>query len=150
MATTKWNFKAGDRVRCINCIWTDGYVTFGEVYVVDHYNPNGYLIKLKGIDFYFPSYNFEPEILHPVNKPEQLEMFEKEEMSKDHINHPEHYTLGKIEVFDFIKAWDLSFAEGNVIKYVVRAPWKGRPVDDLKKARWYLDQLIKKAEDDNG
>jgi hypothetical protein len=62
------------------------------------------------------------------------------------VNKPSHYTLGKIEVFDFIKAWELSFAEGNVVKYVVRAPHKKNQLEDLKKARWYLDQLIKEAE----
>lgn len=66
--------------------------------------------------------------------------------TSDPVSHPAHYTLGKIEVYDFIKAWDLSFAEGNVVKYVVRAPHKGKQLQDLKKARWYLDQLIKEAE----
>ena len=67
-------------------------------------------------------------------------------MKDDPVSHPSHYTLGKIEVFDFIKAWDMSFPEGNVIKYVTRAPYKGKRLQDLKKARWYLDQLIKEAE----
>ena len=64
----------------------------------------------------------------------------------DKINHPDHYTMGGIECFDFINSWELSFTEGNVIKYVVRAPYKGKPVEDLKKARWYLDKLIEAAE----
>lgn len=67
---------------------------------------------------------------------------------KDDVSRPAHYTMGKIEVYDFITAWDLSFAEGNVVKYVVRAPYKGSKLKDLKKARWYLDQLIAKAEQD--
>lgn len=67
---------------------------------------------------------------------------------KDDVNRPEHYTLGGIEVYDFIKAWELSFAEGNVIKYTVRAPHKANKLKDLRKARWYLDQLIKEAEAD--
>lgn len=62
------------------------------------------------------------------------------------INHPPHYTAGGIEVFDFIESWNLTFAEGNVLKYVMRAPTKGDEVADLKKARWYLDKLIAKAE----
>jgi hypothetical protein len=66
---------------------------------------------------------------------------------KDDVNQPEHYTLGKIEVYDFINAWDLSFAQGNVIKYTVRAPYKGSELKDLKKARWYLDKLIEQAEE---
>lgn len=69
-----------------------------------------------------------------------------EEVPKDDINKPEHYTVGGIEVYDFIKAWELSFAEGNVIKYTVRAPYKNSRLKDLKKAHWYLNQLIKEAE----
>lgn len=158
MATAKWNFKQGDRVRCINSAWSDGLVRFGDVYTVECYNPNGYLMKLEDMNFWFPSYNFEPEILHVLQNPDQLELFPREDLrektmrheGRDPVNHPDHYTMGKIEVYDFIKAWDMGFAEGNVVKYVVRAPYKGRAVEDLKKARWYLDQLIKKAEDDHG
>ena len=64
----------------------------------------------------------------------------------DDINNPSHYTLGSIECLDFIEAWDLDFREGNVVKYVVRAPYKGSKLKDLKKARFYLDRLIKDAE----
>lgn len=73
---------------------------------------------------------------------------ERKVSSKDDVNHPVHYTLARIEVFDFIKAWDLDFAAGNVVKYVVRSPYKGTRLKDLKKARWYLDQLIKDASDE--
>lgn len=66
---------------------------------------------------------------------------------KDDVNNPFHYTAGTIEVFDFISAWNLSFAEGNVVKYLIRAPYKGSRLKDLKKARWYLDQLIAEAEE---
>lgn len=65
---------------------------------------------------------------------------------KDDIHTPSHYTQGKIEPAEFIEANELDFFEGNVIKYVVRAPYKGTPVKDLKKARWYLDRLIRRAE----
>ena len=70
------------------------------------------------------------------------------EPTVDDVNNPAHYTMGGIEVYDFIQSWELSFAEGNVIKYTVRAPYKGSRLKDLKKARWYLDQLIKDAEND--
>jgi len=79
-------------------------------------------------------------------QPQQLEFNFMEEAASDDVNSPSHYTLGKIEVHDFIKAWELSFDEGNVIKYVVRAPYKGSQLKDLKKARWYIDQLINDAE----
>lgn len=64
----------------------------------------------------------------------------------DMVNHPPHYTAGSIEVFDFIEAWNLTFAEGAIIKYIMRAPYKKNEVEDLKKAKWYLDKLIAKAE----
>lgn len=79
-----------------------------------------------------------------MNEPEAANV----DPHKDDVNNPQHYTLGSIEVFDFIEAWELNFAEGNVIKYVVRAPFKETRVKDLKKARWYLDKLIEAAENE--
>lgn len=58
------------------------------------------------------------------------------------INHPSHYNRGKIEVIDFIEDQGLSFHLGNVIKYIARAGYKGDKLEDLKKARWYLDRYI--------
>lgn len=143
---SKFDFKVGDRVRCINASHNSTFV-FGDIYTISALDSAKYvMLTHEHPDVWIPTYNFEPEIMRS-KEPEQLDLFP---MPKDNINHPEHYTLGKIEVFDFIKAWDLSFAEGNVVKYVVRAPHKGRAVDDLKKARWYLDQLIKQAEHDYG
>ncbi len=70
-----------------------------------------------------------------------------EEMEKnDIINHPEHYTKGGIEVREFIDSWHLDFNSGNVIKYVVRAPYKGTELQDLKKAQNYLNHLIELKE----
>ncbi len=60
----------------------------------------------------------------------------------DVINRPEHYTFSGVEVIDAIEAWDLGFHLGNVVKYVARAGRKGSRVEDLKKARWYLDREI--------
>lgn len=68
----------------------------------------------------------------------------------DMINHPQHYTSGKIEVIDFIEDKGLNFNLGNVVKYVARAGHKkssGKSVDakaleDLKKARWYIEREI--------
>lgn len=60
----------------------------------------------------------------------------------DAVNHPSHYTRGKIEVIDFIEDQELPYHLGNVIKYVARAGYKGDKLEDLKKARWYLDRYI--------
>lgn len=60
----------------------------------------------------------------------------------DIINHPPHYTATAIEPIDVIEAWDLDFHLGQVIKYVARAEHKGRYLEDLKKAQWYLTRKI--------
>ena len=63
----------------------------------------------------------------------------------DPVQHPDHYTRGGIEVIDAIEAWDLGFRLGNAIKYIARAGHKGDRLEDLRKARWYLDREIQKA-----
>lgn len=59
----------------------------------------------------------------------------------DKINPP--YYRKNIEVSDFIDEYDLNYFEGNVIKYVVRHKQKNG-LEDLQKAKWYLERLIKK------
>ena len=68
---------------------------------------------------------------------------------KDNIN-PEYYKVGGNEVWEYMKAklspTELAGAvKFNVIKYVSRCDHKGK-VEDLKKARWYLDKLIQEIE----
>lgn len=60
----------------------------------------------------------------------------------DMVNHPPHYTTGKIEVIDFIEDKQLGFHLGNSVKYIARSAFKGTELEDLKKARWYLDRQI--------
>jgi hypothetical protein len=54
---------------------------------------------------------------------------------------PDYYKKGNIEVTDFILDQSMSFLEGNIVKYLVRHKEKSG-IDDLRKARWYLDKLI--------
>lgn len=61
-------------------------------------------------------------------------------MAEDKVNHPSHYKGFKVEAWDCIRTFD--FFTGNVVKYLMRAPYKGNAVDDLKKARWYLIWLL--------
>jgi len=70
-------------------------------------------------------------------------------MKKEMIDHPEHYNSGKIEVIEFIKSLgiDEDFCIGNAIKYISRYKHKDDPLGDLKKARWYIDYLIKQLEE---
>lgn len=64
----------------------------------------------------------------------------------DPVSHPSHYCRGGIEPLDFIVAQDLPYLAGNVVKYIARYRWKGKPVEDLKKAKFYLDRLIQETE----
>lgn len=72
----------------------------------------------------------------------------------DVVNNPSHYTDSKIEVIDYIEDKRLGFCLGNVIKYVSRAGKKmdsdksaiEKEIEDLKKARWYLDRRIYELE----
>ena len=64
----------------------------------------------------------------------------------DVVNHPSHYTDGKIEVIDFIEDKWLNFHRGNAVKYIARAGKKdsAKEIEDLEKAVWYLQREIKR------
>jgi hypothetical protein len=61
----------------------------------------------------------------------------------DIIKKPPHYNQGGIEPIDYIVANKLSYCEGNVVKYISRWKFKGG-VEDLKKAKQYIDFIIDK------
>lgn len=64
------------------------------------------------------------------------------------VNHPAHYNTGNIEVIDAIEDWGLGFSLGNAVKYIARADHKGKPVEDLEKAVWYIRREIERRVDD--
>ncbi len=70
----------------------------------------------------------------------------------DSVNHPLHYTKGKIETIDLIEEIVQHYPDPviggcvwQVIKYVSRAPHKANLVEDLAKASWYLNRAINHA-----
>jgi hypothetical protein len=69
----------------------------------------------------------------------QIEMLEPK---SDPVNHPAHYKIGGIETIDFIEAKRLNYNMGNAVKYITRADHKNNRLQDLEKARWYLDREI--------
>jgi len=72
--------------------------------------------------------------------------------AEDEVNHPAHYTKGNIEVIDFIESQPglrNNYHLASVVKYICRAPYKGVPLLDLRKARWYLDRFIQLTEREN-
>lgn len=71
----------------------------------------------------------------------------KTEPKHDPVNHPKHYIKGGIETIDVIEAFELNFQLANCCKYILRHGDKNG-LEDLKKARWYLDREISKQEED--
>jgi|TARA_B100001093_G_scaffold446605_1_gene451041 hypothetical protein len=83
-------------------------------------------------------------------KDDILEGFEHQD---DQVNHPSHYRAGHIECIDYISDFltdpeYIGYLRGSVAKYLHRWPYKNGH-QDLKKAAWYLDRLIKEVEANN-
>ncbi len=72
--------------------------------------------------------------------------------NKDMVDHPPHYNKGGIETIDAIQSAlgdDFeSYLQGNILKYMWRYKYKNG-VEDLKKARWYLNKMIEVVENDD-
>ena len=69
----------------------------------------------------------------------------------DNVSHPAHYTGGGIECIDAMKSALTpdefrGYLRGNAVKYLWRYDRKGEPVEDLRKAAWYLDRLTDEME----
>ena len=74
-----------------------------------------------------------------------------EEEEEDVVNSPSHYNTGNIECIEAIEdsmspAAFKGYLKGNCMKYLWRYDYKGKPVEDLKKAGWYLSRLIEMVE----
>ena len=84
-----------------------------------------------------------PDMRNPVPMPPIMS-------ARSVVNHPNHYNVGKIEVIDAIEDWGLNFNLGNAVKYIARADHKGKPIEDLEKARWYIEREIERRKSDGG
>jgi hypothetical protein len=72
-----------------------------------------------------------------IRKPKQV----------DPVEQPDHYNKGSIEAIEAIKASMpehefRGYLKGNALKYLWRYDYKGKPVEDLRKCRWYVHRLI--------
>lgn len=74
-------------------------------------------------------------------------MMDAIEQTNDMVNSPDHYNHGKVECIEYLKdnmpfeAYT-GYLEGNCKKYLHRWRYKKKPLEDLRKSRWYLDRLI--------
>ena len=73
----------------------------------------------------------------------------------DAVNHPPHYKVGGIETIEYMKAKSTpeefkGHLRLTAIKYLSRTGYKDDALQDLKKAQWYLNRLIKECDNENG
>ena len=81
-----------------------------------------------------------------MNDREVVVTVDEPKLKKEMVNHPKHYG-GKDNPYEAIKvieAWNLGFCLGNTIKYIARAGKKDATIQELEKAKWYLDREIEK------
>lgn len=131
-------FKVGDKVRLIEglCGWSKNDT---GIVVEEDESILPYRVRMDsgGHEWFGAS-----ELEHVVPTPEAEPV--------EQIHHPEHYTwlkgVGGVEVIDITS--NFGFVRGNALKYLMRADHKGKQLEDLKKARWYVDYEIKQLEGD--
>lgn len=107
---------------------TDGLMTKEDFLSFDHQYKDDFRVK-----------KFMESMGETVEK-ETIEM----------VDHPKHYqSKHGVEVIDIIEEFGLGFHLGNVIKYVLRAGHKSNELEDLEKAKWYIERVIdlKKTEE---
>ena len=103
--------------------------------------------KLKADRYYDNRPLPEPECELPADHREMMKReLDRYAPSPDPVNQPAHYKVGEDEAIDYI-AQQLGmgvkdYLLGNVHKYLHRHRFKGQAVEDLRKARWYLERLI--------
>ena len=88
------------------------------------------------------TYKYEKDFSHDVSY--------ENERKHNNVHSPSHYMHGKKETIDVIRDCMESdeyhgYLKGNVLKYVSRYKLKGEPLEDLEKANWYLNRLIKEV-----
>lgn len=152
-----FNLKLGDTVVIDDCNDIHPELklgTEGRVVGLPDEDNTGYLV-----DFWFTRKRIhphriesvKPKIVEPIDIPEEDYCDDDySPLEFDTIDKPRHYNQGKFEPIDVINDWATpeqfeGFCWGNVIKYCSRYKHKGG-LEDLKKARYYLDKLIETSE----
>jgi len=85
-------------------------------------------------------------VIHPVAKVQSYSQSFALPPNIDGVDAPAHYCLHKVTTVMLIEDWNLDFFLGSTLKYIERYQLKGSPLQDLKKARKYLDMKIELLE----
>ena len=134
------NINKGDKFLCVrDFIMSDGTVAYerGKIYTSDE---SSCITDEQG------------DISHVMgNIIADLNLYFEPWVGNDNVNHPSHYTNGNIECIDamvaaFGKKEVTNYCKINAFKYLWRADLKGKTLEDLKKAQWYLLKAIELSE----
>lgn len=108
---------------------------------------------------YKPSIDMAMQKAHTYNHEEAVrkalqDLATKKTVAEDVVNNPKHYNTGNIECIEAIEESMSSVAfkgylKGNCLKYLWRYDYKGKQVEDLQKAGWYLNKLTKMVTEEN-
>lgn len=114
-----------DYVTCVKCTWA-----------LPKIKATGITRRIAplDVDYYHPEcYDPWSEVVAPATE-------------ADPVNAPSHYRWlpNGIEVIDITET--LNFTMGNAVKYILRADHKGKPIEDLRKAAWYIEREIARRE----
>ena len=113
--------------------------------VIGHYSSSGYVgTKAEFLKDPTIKFEYDKEALDALKEPKQKsfrEEYEYKPPENDPVNRPSHYQYSSLQPVEVIRAWDLNFALGNVIKYICRSKRKNGLID-LEKALWYLKDEI--------
>ena len=91
-----------------------------------------------------------PEMWDKLRNKYKALVTEELDESTDVVNKPQHYNTGNIECIEAIQESMSAeaykgYLKGNCLKYLWRYDYKGKPSEDLEKAGWYLNRLIKEV-----
>lgn len=126
------------KVKCIDNKGVEGFLTVGEIYSASE-------------SIIAPDRN----MYDLIDDDGSLNIFDKDkfevlEDDADMVHHPNHYNYKSVECKDIIKVMteglegEEAYYMGAIVKYLYRYPKKGKAVEDLNKAKTYIDMIIKK------
>lgn len=149
-------FKVGDKVRIREDLEFGS--VYGNVFMLES------MCKQRGtiseiLDLYLGNYLLKDDAVQFIWSEGMLELVEESSGSSDEqpdvINKPPHYNKFSFQPIDIINEvtnyyeGSTAFYIGTVLKYLCRAPFKGKLLEDLKKANYYLTRAISDMESDS-
>ena len=69
------------------------------------------------------------------------------EVAPEAVDHPDHYNQFPVECIDV--AEHMNFNLGSALKYLWRCDFKGKPIEDLEKAKWYIEREIQRRSEES-